>query len=172
MDMARSKHGWRISLRNTRTSVFADNALIGRLRRSYPVVFSNARPDGSRQMVLLVVDRAPRGYLRLVDAAALLATANFLPADSGFEVRMADALVAAGRRFVKPLRYDHADEILPDFVLGDVDPPVAIEVWGVTGRALYEVNRQRKRQVYDERRATLSLLEWHVADPLPDVGLR
>lgn len=56
-------------------------------------------------MVLLVVDRAPRGYLRLIDAAALLATADFLPAESAFEVRMADALVAADRRFVKPLRY-------------------------------------------------------------------
>ena len=44
---------------------------------------------------------------------------------------MADHLVAAGRRFVQPLRDDQTDEVVPDFVLGE--PNVAVEVWGVKG---------------------------------------
>jgi hypothetical protein len=58
--LARSKHGWRFDLRITRTSVFADHALVMRLRRSYPGVFSDSHPDAARQVVLLVADRAAR----------------------------------------------------------------------------------------------------------------
>ena len=85
---------------------------------------------------------------------------------------MADHLVAAGRRFVQPLRDDQTDEVVPDFVLVDVATPTTVEVWGVTGRDLYELRPRRKRRVYDERSTTLSLLEWNVDDPLPDVERR
>lgn len=167
--LVRSKHGWRIDLRHTRTSVFADDALLTRLRRSHPAVFSAVRPDDARQVVLLLADRAPRGYLRLVDAAARLCSRDYLPAESSFEVRMADHLVAAGRRFVKPLRFDHVEEVFPDFVLVDDDPPTAVEVWGIRGRVLYEERRRAKRRIYADRSTTLALLEWDVNEPLPDV---
>jgi hypothetical protein len=67
------------------------------LKRSYLAVFSAARPQDARQVVLLVVDRSSGGHLRLVDAAAMLTTRDAGPADSSFEVIMADRLVGAGR---------------------------------------------------------------------------
>lgn len=42
---------------------------------------------------------------------------------------MANALVAAGRAFVKPLRYG-GEELFPDFVLVDDAPYTDVEVWG------------------------------------------
>ena len=36
---------------------------------------------------------------------------------------MADRLVGAGRAFVKPLRFDQGDDLMPDYVLTDVEPP-------------------------------------------------
>ena len=82
---------------------------------------------------------------------------------------MADHLVAAGRRFVQPLRDDQTDEVVPDFVLGE--PNVAVEVWGVKGRELYDLRRKAKLGIYEVRRPTLTLLQWDVTDPLPDVEL-
>jgi hypothetical protein len=70
---------------------------------------------------------------------------------------------------VKPLRYDLSDDLLPDFVLVDVTPHVAVEVWGVKGRALYDLRRRAKLQLYNDRAATLPLLQWDVAQPLPDL---
>ena len=69
-----AKGGWRIGLRQTKTPVFLDGPLLTRLKRSYPAVFSAARPQDARQVVLLVVDRSSGGHLRLVDAAAMLTT--------------------------------------------------------------------------------------------------
>lgn len=77
-DQNRAKHGWPLALRQTRTAVYADDDLIGRLRRSYPAVFSDARLESARQVVLLVIVRAPRCCLRLVDAAVLRYTADYL----------------------------------------------------------------------------------------------
>ena len=113
-----TKGGWRIGLRQTKTPVFLDGPLLTRLKRSYPAVFSAARPQDARQVVLLVVDRSSGGHLRLVDAAAMLTTRDAVPADSSFEVIMADRLVGAGRAFVKPLRFDQGDDLLfPDYIV-------------------------------------------------------
>ncbi len=164
-----TRHNWRLALRQTKTPVYVDEALVARLKRSYPAVFSAARPEAARQVVLLVVNRTPRGHLRLVDGAAMLCSTHYVPVESGYEFDMAAALVAAGRGFVKPLRYDLSDDLLPDFVLVDVTPHVAVEVWGVKGRALYDLRRRAKLQLYNDRAATLPLLQWDVAQPLPDL---
>ena len=150
--------------------MFADDALVAKLRRSFRAVFAQARPEQSRRVVLLVVDRTPRGNLQLVDAAAMLTTSTWLPADSSFEVHAADALVAAGRQILKPLRYDHRDAVLPDFVLLDVQPPVAFEVWGLTTPD-YQVRKRAKQQFYSDGSQQLGLLEWDVNTPLPDLHL-
>jgi hypothetical protein len=55
---------------------------------------------------MLPLDRTARGHLQLVDAAAMLCTTDYIPADSSHEVAMARALVAADRQFIKPLRYE------------------------------------------------------------------
>lgn len=64
---------------------------------------------------------------------AVMLTARFyIPCDSSYEVAMADHLIAAGRSFVKPLRYDGTSATFPDFVLTDTAPATYVEVWGIT----------------------------------------
>lgn len=78
---------------------------------------------------------------------------------------MADHLSRAGRTFVKPLRYDAADAVFPDFVLLDTDPLTCVEVWGITGREDYD-ERKRAKQAHYQQAAT-PLIEWNVHDDLP-----
>lgn len=89
----------------------------------------------------------------------------YIPADSSYEVVMADALAARRRAFIKPLRYDTADAVLPDFVLTDVTPAAYVEVYGIGGQEAYERRKAEKQAFY--RRQAGQLIEWDVAQPLP-----
>ena len=76
---------------------------------------------------------------------------DYLPAESSFEVAMADKLAAAGRTFTKPMRYESrpgTGPVLPDFVLTDTRPATVVEVFGVTGRADYDARAREKRAYY------------------------
>lgn len=164
-------YGERITLRHAKTPVFASAAVMDRARRAYRQAFAGSRPERSRQLVLLLVDRTARGYLVAVDLCAMLASRAYIPAESACEVQMADHLVAHGRDFVKPCRYDEADAVFPDFILTDVGAGFAyIEVWGVTGRAGYELRRRAKERHY--RRSGAMLVGWDItAERLADVAI-
>jgi hypothetical protein len=142
------------------------------LKRSYPAVFSAARPDAARQVVLLVVDRSTGGSLRLIDAAAMLTNPDYVPCESSFELSMSAALVwrRSGVRQAAALRPGRRP--VSRFRSTDVEPNVAVEVWGVKGRESYDLRRKVKLGLYETQRATLPLLEWDVTEPLPDVQLR
>lgn len=161
-------YGVRVKLRHQRAALFATAQLMRRAHRSYPNVFSErAGRSDRRQVVLCVVERSRAGYPLIVDLAAMLTTTSYLPADSDYEAQLADALVAANRGFVKPLRYA-GDAVFPDFVLVDRDPHVFVEVWGVRGRESYERRKRSKQAYYQQTGQTL--LEWDVRDPLPAVA--
>jgi hypothetical protein len=81
---------------------------------------------------------------------------------------MADALVAADRTFVKPLRYDGVSAVFPDFVIVDGQQPVYVEVYGVQGREKYEQRKQAKRDYYHSQGGRC--IEWSVKEPVPDVS--
>lgn len=125
-----TRYGQRCDLRHHRTPVFFSTALHERIRRAAPSAMTDQRPAGSEQVVLALVSRSEKGNLSAVGAAVMLTNAGFVPADSTHEVVMADALTAAKRSFVKPLRYDGDAAVLPDFVLTDTDPATMVEVWG------------------------------------------
>ncbi|MCE0767389.1 DUF1173 domain-containing protein [Pseudonocardia kujensis] len=109
------------------------------------------------------MDRTDAGNLTSVDGAAMLTTRGYLPADSSYEVRMADHSIAAGRPVLKPLRYDSHNDIFPDFVLLDTDPPTFVELWGVPGRTAYEARRKAK---HEHVAATQNpSLEWEITGP-------
>lgn len=166
-----TSYGVRLQLAHHRASLFASTQLIDRARRSYPSVFSGQTDESTRRKVVLcVVERSPRGYPVAVELAAMLTTTAYLPVDSSFEATMADALVSAGRAFVKPLRYDGDDAVFPDFVLVDDDPETYVEVWGVRGRDDYEIRKREKQSYYRENGRVL--LEWDVRGPLPDLTRR
>ncbi|KPH88483.1 hypothetical protein GLUCOINTEAF2_0203824 [Komagataeibacter intermedius AF2] len=74
-----------------------------------------------------------------------------LPFESSHELAVADALVAAGRAFEKPLRFDaEQDLVFPDFILQDTARSAGypMEVFGRMDEA-YAVRRARKESYYD-----------------------
>lgn len=174
-DLSPSPHGHRIRLRHHPVPLWLSTELLDRLTRSVPQAFSDRRPTGSERVVLALIEKSPRGYHTVVAAAVMLTSGSFVPADSSYEVRMADALAAARRSFVKPLRYDSIDAAFPDFVLLDSDPPTVVEVWGMTGREEYDHRRRDKRRYYGaelglDADMSPQLLEWDVRNPLPTIG--
>ncbi|WP_433358576.1 DUF1173 family protein [Streptosporangium sp. CA-115845] len=160
-------YGKRIMLRHLRTPLYATTVLVERVRASYRSVFSAAAGDEARRVALCMVERSARGHLTIVDMAAMLTGRASIPVDSSYELRMADQLIAAGRSFIKPLRYE-GDEVFPDFVLIDVTPFVYVEVYGVRGRESYDQRKRVKQKYY--RTAGISVLEWDVTQPLPDLS--
>ncbi|WP_370155925.1 DUF1173 family protein [Streptacidiphilus sp. EB129] len=159
----------RLNLRHQRASITLPNPLIERAQRSYRPVFAPHRPR-SRQIALLLVERTGRDRLHAVDMCAMLTNTALIPGESGPEILAADHLIARGRTFAKPLRFDTADAVFPDFVLTDTRPPAYMEVWGVHGRQDYEDRRRAKELHYRQSGATL--VSWDTAtDLLADLPL-
>lgn len=167
--IAPTKYGLRIGLAQQRALLYASRELMDRCTRSYPVALAAHAREAGHQVVLLLIERSPGGYPVIKDLAAMLTTTFYVPADSSHEAEMADALVSAGRAFVKPLHYDGGGAH-PDFVLVDESPEAYVEVWGVRGREDYEARKRAKQELY--RESGKRLLEWDVRDPLPDLARR
>ncbi|MBO2464956.1 DUF1173 family protein [Actinomadura violacea] len=185
-DITPTKYGSRLTLRHHRGALFASTPLLDKTRRSYRAALSTttlstphataatsttaAGSTQPRRIGLFLVERTPNNYLAVADMAAMLTNYRWIPADSSHEVAMADHLITAGRSFTKPLRYDGADAVFPDFVLTDTPAPVYVEVYGVLGRADYDERKRAKQEHY--RDAGTAVIEWNVTDPLPEVKLR
>lgn len=170
-DLSPSPHGYRLRLRHHPVPLYLSAGLHERIARSARSALSPNRPAGSERVILALVETSPGGYHTIVAAALRLTTADYLPADSSHEVRMAQALAAAWRPFVKPLRYDSTEAVFPDFLLTDTSPPTPVEVWGITGRADYEARKREKQQHYAQASGGegSGLLEWDVRDPMPAI---
>jgi hypothetical protein len=169
-----TQYGTRIALRHQRGPIFASAALMDRLKRSYRPAFSDAAAQlgaSVRRIGLFLVDRSRAGYLFVEDAAVMLTNTAYIPADSTHEVAMAGALAAAGRSFSKPVRYDVADDVFPDFILTDTPHgPVYVEVYGMTGSAAYTERKRIKQAWYQQR--GLPVIEWDTTEPMPPLDLR
>lgn len=165
-EVAPTPYGVAYRLAHQRTPLYARAALHARATRSYRHAFGKTAAEReATRIALFAVERSPRGHLIAVDLAAMLTTGTYIPADSSYEVVMADALAACRRAFIKPLRYDTADAVLPDFVLTDVTPAAYVEVYGIHGRESYDRRKNEKRELYQRRQ--VQLIEWDVAQPLP-----
>lgn len=165
-EVAPTPYGVAYRLAHQRTPLYARAALHARATRSYRhALGKTAAEHGATRIALFVVERSPKGHLIAVDLAAMLTTSTYIPADSSHEVVMADALAACRRAFIKPLRYDTADAVLPDFVLTDVAPAAYVEVYGIHGREAYDRRKAEKREFYQRQQG--QLIEWDVAQPLP-----
>ncbi|MCJ8352920.1 DUF1173 family protein [Novacetimonas hansenii] len=105
-----------------------------RLVRSHQLAAATlALPEAARQAhvaaLLYVTARnigAPnsrwRGWIeaKVRTGALMTVSRSMLPFESSHELAVADALVAAGRAFEKPLRFDaERDLVFPDFILQD-----------------------------------------------------
>lgn len=98
--------------------------------------------------------------------SVLETTLPAIPVESAYEAQMADHLLVAGRSFRKPLRYDAAEHVFPDFELLDTNPPTPVEVWGMDTPAYLE-RKAEKIEIY--RRQRRPLLAWNASagEPLP-----
>lgn len=104
---------------------------------------------------------------RVVDLALMTVTSQWIPVDSGYEAAVVAALVAAERRFEKPLRFDAREEqVFPDFWLRDCTEVVPMEVWGLTD-AEYQARKKKKIAHYDEKYGSGKWWQWDAAAGAP-----
>ena len=160
-----SPHGVRIMMRHCPIPVYCTTGLAGRLRRSFRSAFADT--PHARRLLIAVVSRDVRGrYLNVEEAALQLVTTGYVPVESAPELQMADRLVACGRSFVKPLRYD-GGAVFPDFVLIDTELHIPIEVWGRDDPDYLK----RKREKQDHYAATgTAWIGWDAGTPLPNLA--
>jgi len=108
---------------------------------------------------------------QVVDIALMQITRDCIPVDSGYEVLIAEKLVAEKRRFEKPLRFDAGeDAVFPDFWLRDLPEPIPLEVWGMSGTD-YLSRKKEKAAHYDETFGAGGWWSWNAAigDPVPEL---
>jgi Protein of unknown function (DUF1173) len=114
-----SKYGHVVKIRQTFESFFASKDLIEKTAKSFRHAWPLIRNADARVVAILVIERTKDGNLRVIDIAAQLCSKALIPCDSGYEVAIANRLVAERRRFTKPMRLEGEDVLLPDFILSD-----------------------------------------------------
>jgi Protein of unknown function (DUF1173) len=152
--------GHALSLRQSARKYYASSALIDHASKAFPHAWNALGTRSARVVALFLVERTPKGHLKLIDLAAMLCSPGYIPCDSIHEVAMANRLVAEHRDFLKPMRMSPDDDMLPDFVLRDTNAPTHIEVYGMNGLASYEARKERKRQLRLVR--NIPAVEWNV----------
>lgn len=102
-------------------------------------------------------------YAFVIDIALMSITAEFVPVESSYERVVAEELVAQGRAFMKPMRYDAgAGQVLPDFILTDTLREVPLEVFG-RDDAEYVRRKAEKSAYYDEQYGREGWWSWDAA---------
>jgi Protein of unknown function (DUF1173) len=164
-EVAPSKFGQTITLRQNVRKYFVDNRLIAQAEKSYRFAWP-AIGNGQARVIAVLLVEYRKGYAAVVDLAAMLCSSRFIPCDSMLEVQMANRLTR-DRRFEKPLA-PNSDQILADFVLTDTPQLVEIEVYGLNGQDEYE-KRKREKQAIRARRG-VQCVEWNAdREPLDAV---
>lgn len=115
----------------------------------------NAWRKGARTIAVFQTDVPDlvNGIMRaaVLDIALMRVTSEWIPVDSTYEAQAADWLVAQGRRFEKPLRFDaDSEHTFPDFWLADAGRDFPMEVWGRSDPD-YLRHRADKVQYYDAK---------------------
>jgi hypothetical protein len=165
-EVAPSKFGQTITLRQNVRKYFVDKRLIAQATKSYRFAWP-AIGNGEARVIAVLLVEYRKGYAAAVDLAAMLCSSRFIPCDSMLEVQMANRLTREDRLFEKPLS-TNADDILPDFVLTDTAQPVDIEVYGLNGHDDYE-KRKREKQAIRTRKG-VQCVEWNTErEPLESV---
>lgn len=95
------------------------------------------------------------------EIALMRANLQFIPADSSFELLVANKLIAENRKFRKPLRLER-EKFLPDFVLMDCKADVVMEVFGVQGNPEYDARKAEKLAYYQA--SNIHCWHWTPAD--------
>ena len=97
---------------------------------------------------IMLIDVSEQKNFNVHEIGFMFTTKNYIPVDSMYEALVCDALVEKNRRFFKPLRYDHNDEVFPDFILLDTEVQVPMEIYGMKNMPDYNVRKQVKIDYY------------------------
>lgn len=95
-------------------------------------------------------------YYTIGDIALMRTNKQFIPVDSGYELQVADKLIAENRVFTKPLKLGD-EPYLPDFVLNDCREKWVLEIFGMNDSE-YLVRKAEKLAYY--RKMRISCLQW------------
>lgn len=163
-ELTRTQYGYSLSLRQSARKYYGSTELIAHAEKTFPYAWRALGDRSARVVAILLVERTPKGHLRLVDLAAMLCSNTFIPCDSIHEVALANRLVAEHRAFDKPMRIAKGDDMLPDFELTDTAQRCHVEVYGMNGVAAYEARKEAKREL--RRLRGIPAVEWDV-DMLP-----
>ena len=150
-----SSHGHRMTIGHMRTPAYVSDTVYQAMAKQFArgVHVANFPSDATTLCVgLLHVEISLKGHLRVIDAALMVVTRDYIPVDSTYEARMALQLVRRNRTFSKPLGYG-TREGLPSFMLLDTEKPVHMEVCGLGVAAVQERLAAKMRQHAQEGRA-------------------
>lgn len=167
----RAASGWRVWLRHMPDApLLADDRTWQRLTRVFAMQFEARDADQVHKPRLLMTAliRARREHTYEIDTATvMLASAQWIPVEGLHELALVQVLVDAGRRFVKPLRYD-ARSTAPfacALLLDAGDAPVPLHVVSA-----FATPREREAQMAalrTEAGQSGSLWTWHTAEAMP-----
>lgn len=164
--------GWRIVLKQTAESVFLTHAQHANLTRRHirAMTVVNAPADSpTRVFGLLHVESSPKGSLRLIDAALMVTSRDYVPVDTNYEVQLVRELIRHDRSFVKPLHFGSARaEHLPDLVLLDTKPATCVEIFGANTTGYLQLKDEKIR---GHRARGDAVWTWQACagEPLPDL---
>lgn len=98
--------------------------------------------------IMIGIGTPSKSEISITACAAMLTTAQYIPIESSYEWIVADQLVHQQRYFCKPLRYDAASEVFPDFILLDTNQvQFPMEVYGMTTEP-YLARKEEKTTYY------------------------
>ena len=150
----------RVHLRHHARALYMFPSLAGAIAKRYPIaeaLLNTTDGRDNRVIGLFLVDVTDKGNLWVRDAALMACSREYIPCDSSHEVRLANQLTNERRAFVKPLRLEYADDLLPDFKLMDAHRPISMEVWGMN---TFEYNQHREEKISRYRMRGELLWEW------------
>lgn len=138
-----------------------------RLAKRYAELFEARDADGGHgvRIVMAALLRARREQTYEIDTASLMLTdAQWIPIEGMYELPLLQALVAQGRRFIKPLRYDaRTASAFPNVLLLDAGgTPVQLHVMSAFADPAEE--RARKQAI---ARADANAWVWCTAAEIP-----
>jgi len=161
-------YGRSLTLRQSAKRYYCNSELLALAEKRYSHAMRALGDRDARVVVVLVIERTPKGHHVVVDLAAMLCSAAYITCDSIHEVAMANRLVTNRRSFDKPIRLAEGAEMLPDFVLNDTSEPTHIEVYGMNGMAKYEARKREKQRLRAAR--GIQAIEWDIdATALADI---
>lgn len=118
------------------------------------------------QQVIVIAQCEPNAQSKaanVVGLALMQVSSSWIPAESSYELVIADKLVTEGRAFLKPLRYDADQDVVhPDFILLDTESEAPMEVFGRTDEA-YDNRRQEKVEYYNRHFGQNTWWCWNAA---------